>query len=104
MAVNRYKVLMVEVNGSDLVDQEELALDASNVYANVSGITSDDVNGALAELYTLASANSSSENFSFRTIAANKFIPTEQQMVVYQEMSVNNGFELTLNGEVVVIV
>lgn len=45
------------------------------------------------------------ENFSFRDVlnARTYLIPIEQQMVVYQEFSVQNGGELDLEGELVIL-
>lgn len=55
--------------------------------------------------FFITSPASGPENFSFRDVstAAVYLIPLTQQMLVYQEFSVQDGGELDLEGELVVL-
>lgn len=63
---NKYKVLTVEVNGTDLENQEELSLNAVNTeFDNTSnGFVANDVQGAVEELNNRV-VTSASPGFSF---------------------------------------
>lgn len=67
MPTSRYKVLIVEKDGTELEYQEELALDADRVYFDNStnGFTADGVQAAIEEAQN--SAIGSIKSFSFMT-------------------------------------
>lgn len=93
------KVIIAEINGVDLEDQQELLLVSSIVPFDNStnGFIADNVQDAIEE-----AAASSTSNFSFKNVNINLTIPSNQQMVVYQNIDVDNGVDLNILGEVVV--
>jgi len=95
------KVIIAEVNGVELEDQQELLLVSSNIpFDNsLNGFVADTVQAAIEE-----AAASSTSNFSFKNVTINLTIPSNQQMVVYQNIDVDDGIDLNILGEVVVFV
>ena len=99
----RYKILVVEVDGSELDVQTELPLDADRVFfdASTSGLAANNLQAAIDEL--VGSAGSAA-NFSYSTIINQTItIPTNQQMAVYGEFSIVGTGDLNVSGELVLL-
>lgn len=102
MPTDLLKVIVVERNGADLADAEEVLLAAQNVQVNSSSFVSDNVKAALEEI---AAAVPLTNNFSYKLVSAAQTITIaeEQQMLAYDEVEIANTGELVINGEMVIL-
>lgn len=97
---DQVKVIVVERNGTDLADSEELSLAAENVYLSSSSFSGiDNVKSALENV----ASGGASINFSYKLIDFDLTIPTKQQMVIGEGFEVADGYNLTVDGEVYVV-
>lgn len=92
MAVDQVKLLIVERNGVDLEDQEEVLLDAAMVPFDAPGFTADNVEDAIIE----AQAGSGDYHSAQHDIGISDVltINLKKQMFVFQQ--------LTVTGQVIV--
>jgi hypothetical protein len=91
---NQNKILVVEVNGSELDFQTELLLVPVNIPFSDSNFTATDLQQAVVE----------SNHFSYKDITSGRrvIVPSVQQMLLYQVLTIDDG-ELDLAGEVVIL-
>lgn len=98
MAVDQVKLLIVERNGIDLEDQEEVSLDASMVPFNAPGFTADNVEDAIIE----STVNDDDYHSAQYDIALSDVLEVKlkKQMFVFQQLIVTG--QLTVNGWLIV--
>jgi hypothetical protein len=103
-----YKVLSVEVDGTELENPTELLLSAVNtVYDNTaSGLVSVNTQTAIDELSVKVdnAVVSGSVNFSYRKLTNKSItIPADQQMAVFFGLELLTGSELVIQGELILL-
>lgn len=103
-----YKVLSVEVDGSEQENPTELLLAAINtVYSNASsGLISTNMQAALDEMSIKVdnAVMSGSVNFSYRKLSNKSIIiPADQQMAVHFGFDLLDNAELVVLGELIIL-
>jgi hypothetical protein len=97
MATDAVKVLIVERNGVDLDDAEELNLTASNVPFSAVGFTADNVKDAILEAggEDVCSGQDELENGDV------VIIPRKKQMILFGRLTNTNG-KIFNSGKIIV--
>lgn len=101
--MSRYKVVAVEVDGVEQEYQTEVQLDADRVFFDNTGtgLVATNVHEAIIEAQT---GSTTPDNFSYREVT-NKIvtIKEDQQMSVFQEITLGNSGNLVVEGELVLL-
>ena len=95
---DQVKVLVVERNGIDLEDYEEINLTASNIPVSLPGFSSDNVSDAIAEAVEKSEDVHSAQ--SEIGISDEIEVKEKKQMFVFQEISLDGA--LLVNGQLIV--
>jgi len=97
VAVDQVKLLIVERNGIDLEDQEEVILDAAMVPFNAPGFTADNVEDAVIESANSGDIHSAQYDIGISDVIR---VKTKKQMYVFQQLIVTG--QLIVDGWLIV--
>jgi hypothetical protein len=89
-----YKALIVELNGVELQDASEQDIRASTILFSENSFDANSIKDAIVE---------ARNTYSWRIVDRDITIPFNQQMVVYQDICIEDGIELTILGELAVL-
>jgi len=83
--VDQLKILVVERNGADLEDQEEVSLDAAMVPFSAAGFSSDNVTDAVVEAANSGDMHSAQYDVAISDVVK---VKAKKQMFVFQQLIV----------------
>lgn len=105
MPTKRYGVLIVEVDGTELEFQEELALDSDNVFFTAAGYTSDNAQDAIIETITKSGAARTPYGFYYdanantgRWLEVNKGVSSQTSPHVMPEVGILKAVTLSVKN------